>query len=420
MVVAHNMNPCSNDNLTLTQCGISEGDIVLIMPPIPLRDVPAPTVPSQNQFPVINWGEVSLPSVVTNANAPPTTNLHQLQDHVMQEDEDFLDRDDPVVMRQYFASNPAAFAHLEENNPPLAEALLGGNDQVFADCWRQMRVVQREQERERIRMLNADPFDTSVQARIASEINQSNIMENLAAAIEHNPESFGRVVMLYVDCQVNGVHVKALVDSGAAATIMSSKCAERCGIMRLVDRRFAGMAVGIGRQRILGRVHVCQVQIGRDFLASSFQVLEDQVEDMLLGLDMLKRHQCSIDLKEGVLRIGTTASVTPFLSEKDLQDKMHLLEHQSTEQIRDADADLASAISESERTSFSPGRSTNASTNVTHPQPHVSPQLTVSEASIQAITSAGFTRQQAIEELRRSNGNVQLALTALLASSIRL
>lgn len=289
IVVAHNMNPCSNENLTLTECGIGEGDIVLIMAPIPTRDVPAPIVPAQNQFPVINWGEVSLPSPVTNA--PPVTTPLQLQDHVMQEDEDFLDRDDPVVMRQYFASNPAAFAHLEENNPPLAEALLGGNDQVFADCWRQMRVVQRGQERERIRMLNADPFDAGVQARIASEIDQSNIADNLAAAIEHNPESFGRVVMLYLDCQVNGVHVKALVDSGAAATIMSSGCAERCGIMRLVDRRFAGVAVGIGRQNILGRVHVCQVQIGADFLASSFQVLEDQVEDMLLGLDMLKRHQ---------------------------------------------------------------------------------------------------------------------------------
>ena len=34
-----------------------------------------------------------------------------------------------------------------------------------------------------------------------------------------------------------------------------------------------------------------QIQIGTDFLQSSFSILEDQPMDMLLGLDMLKRHQ---------------------------------------------------------------------------------------------------------------------------------
>ena len=43
------------------------------------------------------------------------------------------------------------------------------------------------------------------------------------------------------------------------------------------------------------------------------------------------RVQCCIDLKEGVLRVGTTSSVAPFLTEKDLQDKMHLLEQQAVQ-----------------------------------------------------------------------------------------
>ena len=34
-----------------------------------------------------------------------------------------------------------------------------------------------------------------------------------------------------------------------------------------------------------------QIQIGPDFLQSSFSILEEQPMDMLLGLDMLKRHQ---------------------------------------------------------------------------------------------------------------------------------
>ena len=61
--------------------------------------------------------------------------------------------------------------------------------------------------------------------------------------------------------------------------------------MHLLDTRFAGIALGVGRSKILGTLHYIPVQIGKHFLPCSISVIEDLGEDFILGLDMLKRHQ---------------------------------------------------------------------------------------------------------------------------------
>ena len=61
-------------------------------------------------------------------------------------------------------------------------------------------------------------------------------------------------------------------------------------MMHLLDTRFAGMAMGVGSSRILGRVHLADMEIGGVLLKCSFTVLEDNKVDLLFGLDNLKRH----------------------------------------------------------------------------------------------------------------------------------
>ncbi|XP_045714518.1 regulatory solute carrier protein family 1 member 1 isoform X3 [Phyllostomus hastatus] len=247
-------------------------------------------------------------------------------------------------------ANPHELSLLKERNPPLADALLSGDLEKFSRVLVEQQQDRARREQERIRLFSADPFDLEAQAKIEEDIRQQNIEENMTIAMEEAPESFGQVVMLYINCKVNGHPVKAFVDSGAQMTIMSQACAERCNIMRLVDRRWAGIAKGVGTQKIIGRVHLAQVQIEGDFLACSFSILEEQPMDMLLGLDMLKRHQCSIDLKKNVLVIGTTGSQTTFLPEGELPECARLAYGAGREEMRPeeiADRELAEALQKS-------------------------------------------------------------------------
>lgn len=231
---------------------------------------------------MIDWSNVQVPSTSSSAGRPrpPQQGAQNLQGSV-----------DPLVIREMFLSDPYQRSLLHDRNPPLSQALESGNQQQFLSVFEQQRKEREERDRLRMRILQADPMDLEAQHKIAEDIQMANINANMETAMEFSPESFGQVMMLYINCWVNGQHVKAFVDSGAQMTIMSVACAERCNIMRLVDRRWSGLAKGVGTQKIIGRVHLAQIQIEKDFLASSFSVLESQPMDMLLGLDMLKRHQ---------------------------------------------------------------------------------------------------------------------------------
>jgi len=70
-----------------------------------------------------------------------------------------------------------------------------------------------------IARLNADPFDIEAQMKIEEMIQKQNIDTNMELAMEVAPESFARVFMLYINCEINGQKAKAFVDSGAQMTI---------------------------------------------------------------------------------------------------------------------------------------------------------------------------------------------------------
>ncbi|OPJ86286.1 regulatory solute carrier protein family 1 member 1 [Patagioenas fasciata monilis] len=336
--------PLTDNNRSLASYGLKDGDVVILRQKETVEPRPSIRFPG---LPRIDFSSIAVPGTSTQQQPPPAQRPRPSPPDAPSFPQGL---DNPALLREMLLANPHELSLLKERNPPLAEALLSGDLEKFTRVLLEQQKDRARREQERIRLYSADPFDLEAQAKIEEDIRQQNIEENMTIAMEEAPESFGQVVMLYINCKVNGHPVKAFVDSGAQMTIMSQACAERCNIMRLVDRRWAGIAKGVGTQKIIGRVHLAQVQIEGDFLACSFSILEEQPMDMLLGLDMLKRHQCSIDLKKNVLVIGTTGSQTTFLPEGELPECARLAYGAGREDVRPeeiADQELAEAIQKS-------------------------------------------------------------------------
>ncbi|KAG9030357.1 DNA damage-inducible protein 1 [Tulasnella sp. JGI-2019a] len=279
-------------------------------------------------------------------------------------------------------------------------------------------------QRRQIAEIERDPYNLEAQKKIEEAIRMQSVMENLQNAMEHSPESFGRVIMLYIPVEINGYPVKAFVDSGAQQTIMNPSCAEACGIARLIDTRFSGIAKGVGTAKILGRVHMAQLKVADVFLPCSITIMEGRDVDLLFGLDMLKAHQACIDLEKNVLRIR--GREVPFLPEHELP-KSAL--HETGELVEEGASQTGGSSSPGAGPSSSappqihfPGtghalgsnpRNTPQPSQPQQPQAPARNNGGFSEEHIATLESLGATREMAIQYLQAAGGNLDVAASML-------
>ena len=253
-------------------------------------------------------------------------------------DDVFQNNTNPAHIVEVIRAQPAVWKELNYHNAELATKLgpdvdmdtaiatmrkhiMSNSQQSFLGNYEKRRTEQEMETR-----LAKNPYDVEANNYFGEKIAQANIDEQCKQMMAEYPETMGRVLMLYIDAEVNGKPCVAFVGSGAQNTIMSSAWAERLDILRLVDKRFEGTAVGVGSGKILGRIHIANLKISGQFFPCSITVMDsdkglgDKNMDFLFGLDMLKRHRCNIDLTRNmlVLTVNGRPLETPFLHEHQL------------------------------------------------------------------------------------------------------
>ncbi|KAK1316495.1 hypothetical protein QJS10_CPA05g02105 [Acorus calamus] len=312
----------------------------------------------------------------------------------------------PAAFQQQLRRDSQTMAQLLQNDPVFGQAVLGDDLDRLQNFLRerhQQRLEIRRRQEEELALMYADPFDVESQKKIEAAIRQKGIDENWENALEHNPEAFARVVMLYVDMEVNGVPIKAFVDSGAQSTIISKSCAERCGLLRLLDQRYKGIAIGVGQSEILGRIHVAPIKIGNAYYPCSFTVLDATNMEFLFGLDMLRKHQCTIDLKDNVLRVGGGEVSVPFLQEKDIPSHIRDQETDTRQSSLGQGSSTGPSGAQEKKVSLPTGSRDSGTTGADHTQG------VDFEAKITKLVELGFDRAAAIQALKLFNGNEEQA-----------
>ena len=254
----------------------------------------------------------------------------------------------------------------------------------------------------------ANPDTAENQAKIAEMLRVQEVNRLHDIAMEENPESFAQVYMLYVNLEVNNVPLKAFVDSGAQMTIMSEACAERCNVLRFLDKRYAGMASGVGTAKILGKIHMVQMKLGNSYFPVSATILENSSMDVLFGLDTLKRYRCCIDLHKNVLRMGdgvTGAEEVPFLSESEIP---------LSKERADMGQGLLGGGDKAQDGGLSapndPSSSSSSTTSLAPPAPPAE------NDKIAALVGMGFSEAEAGQALQACGGDADAAAALLFAS----
>ena len=168
------------------------------------------------------------------------------------------------------------------------------------------------------------------QERMDEIMQRQRINDNFRTATEIMPESLFPVHMLYIHVEINKHKIAALIDTGAQSSFISANFCKKCGLMNLMDKRFQGIARGVGASRILGVIHAAEIKILNKVILARINVIENNEVGFVFGLDNLRKYNCNVDLKKNGLVFPDIGITATFLSDGEIR-KMKLEKEQEDE-----------------------------------------------------------------------------------------
>ena len=173
--------------------------------------------------------------------------------------------------------------------------------------------------------------------------------------------------------------------------------------------------------QILGKVHMAPMEINGHHFPLSIAVMEQDGMDFLLGLDNLKRHQCSIDLQKNVLRFPGMANgqdlEMPFLQEHEIKKWTGSETRDQAEgDAEKGDGGKPAAPAPPPPPAASPSPSPAPAPAPSLPSlPSLPSAPSFPEEKISLLMNLGFPRDACIRALTAANGNEEIAASLLFS-----
>jgi len=203
---------------------------------------------------------------------------------------------------------------MEENDAAIAQALAKqeqeNEDEMLARGMDAMgtvlqgRPVTSSQQGERSRFVYPGQQRRAVMPSPSLNRNAHPGFSNAATDFEEHAG------LCYVPCVLGkNVCVEMMVDTGAQTSVMSLSLARQLGMENRIDRRHMGIAAGVGRARIVGKLMGVICELGQVEFALNFAVLDIPDKMLLLGLDLMRKYRCVVNLDKDILVFGGEGGV---------------------------------------------------------------------------------------------------------------